>query len=577
VPIGRQYADMGPWTTEWFYNNIQSAVKSLNSRIKTAKALGSLGSGQLENLYDPETVAWSVWSEFPPVVNLIETLEIRLHKSSLQRRYPGLIVAWRSPNWIYSHWALVIDLTKVVRNVRTSTVMIDEHYLGTDKLAHFIHVGLPYFTAYRRAINSGSTVEEALRAGARVGYGNNPIYSENLILGRATTGILSNADLMANYMGMKFFINLTEEARIRGRIQSPILVRDGDFWRFNDHVSPNSDFIEIYFSDHWDEALNPCTYNKLMRSVMRDEIQKRCDGLLMWYVDENGRRRSKEDFIALARELNSYYGEDYGSYKTFENIMTIGDICFDDEGQPIGSQDRHSGSVATAQGSKKGGPRGARLVGDSGDLGPRSGSFDDAALGRELRRSALHQAVRSGNLPAVRNLLHSHRQNLDLVDVDGDQPLHSAVRMGRNDIAAALLNSGANANARSLYGRTPLHLAAELSNPEILILMLDSSPDVLSRDEFGQTALHIAARFGGAAATDELIRAGAEVEASDAGGNTPLHIAARNGNKSVARVLIEAGASVDKRNRLNRTPADEAKESRSRGVLEILSGAASNP
>ncbi len=99
-------------------------------------------------------------------------------------------------------------------------------------------------------------------------------------------------------------------------------------------------------------------------------------------------------------------------------------------------------------------------------------------------------------------------------------------------------------------GWTPLHSAARF-NPDsrILVALLDGGADVNARDKAGDTPLHwAAAENNNVQVVRELISAGADVNASDRYGWLPLHTAVeRNGNPDIVRELLDSGADTSKR------------------------------
>ncbi len=544
VPIGREFADLRFFYSEYVYDVLESAAERTNARIRA-----SLRDGQptatTVNLQSAKTIASAVFIGFPPVINHVDTLEMTLRNPSVQRRFSGLIVSYHAPAWIYHHPVLVIDPTKLVRLLRCGTVMLDGTYLGTDKLVHFVHMGYIYFGAYNGAIERGESEEAAIRRALDIGAGNHPL-SEAGVLGGLTTGVFSNADLAADYCGLKFYRNLTEPVRLRGEMQPPLLVREGEFWRLNDHVRRGSDFFSVFVSPHWDEALNPSVYGPGMSPPIRVEVKKRCADVLHWYRDESGRPLSRADFEAIALELTTYYGEDYARKGDLSELVTVANVCFDDPASPEPTE---------AAGARR--PASVGLA-----------NFTEDASGRDvLGRSRVWRAASSGRLSEIRA---SSGGAVSAADFDGETPLHAAARAGHGKVVEALLDSGADPTAQAIYGQTALHLAARAGHPEVVRVLLRRGAESGARDSFGCTALHDAAGQGHGEVVRALLEAGADVNVVDRNGTTPLHCGARGGHADVVRQLLAAGANPQPANLAGRTALDEAKFSRNRAVIDLL-------
>jgi len=210
-----------------------------------------------------------------------------------------------------------------------STLKIYGSYLGTDKFGHFHDLGHIYFRSYLRRRNRGLSHEEAQRRVVNL-FSKGPI-SERAFIGIISTGVFSNADLAVNFVGMKFYMNLTEPVILEGKQCPPLLVRRGNHWRLNFHVRPESDFFEPFVSDHWNEALNPCIYQWGMRWVVARRLRKMADRIRAFYADENGQERPKEYFDQIADELSTYYGEEYGHSGISDKMVLISEHCYPDE------------------------------------------------------------------------------------------------------------------------------------------------------------------------------------------------------------------------------------------------------
>jgi ankyrin repeat protein len=82
----------------------------------------------------------------------------------------------------------------------------------------------------------------------------------------------------------------------------------------------------------------------------------------------------------------------------------------------------------------------------------------------------------------------------------GQTPLHWAVRLGHENTARALIERGADVNARDDRGNTPLHWSVSYwhkGHPpkiEIVRLLLDNGAEINARNGRGETALALAER-----------------------------------------------------------------------------------
>ncbi len=139
----------------------------------------------------------------------------------------------------------------VGRTFRVNNVMV-----GSDKLGHFFSQGYKYF---RRELKDMPR-ERLLARGA---------FAERWLFGQLTTGIFSNADLVANDEGWRFYQSLFRDDPATGR-QSILVMRGGRYVRqrpftWADHINP-----------YWDEALNPSFNVEALNRRLRQSIRKLC-------------------------------------------------------------------------------------------------------------------------------------------------------------------------------------------------------------------------------------------------------------------------------------------------------------
>jgi uncharacterized protein len=137
------------------------------------------------------------------------------------------------------------------------------------------------------------------------------------------------------------------------------------------------------------------------------------------------------------------------------------------------------------------------------------------------------------------SLLHAHNN-------DGWTPLHMTAFFGRADLAAALIERGANVDERSTnqMKNTPLHAAVAGGKLQLVKL---------------------------------LVAQGADVNASQTGGWTPLHGAAQNGDRDIVETLLAHGAHVHARADNNQSPLDLAMLKGHAGVAALLQELSGEP
>ena len=239
LPVGREFADLGPHFSAAVYEAIVQAVDRTNAAIKWSLRHSNQPK-ETDRLQSTEMISGEVWIELFGRFPFNETLDGELVGERFRARYPGMITAYRPELSIYEDPVMLLDVTKIVRSfARACTVNVDGTLFGTDKIIHFINLGHIYHSTFLSAIKQGASESEAVSQAIQLSSGNNLLLSENTLLGMLTTGIRSNGDLAANYAGFKFYRNLTEPVRIGDRVMAPMLTRRGPYWEINDHVRPN--------------------------------------------------------------------------------------------------------------------------------------------------------------------------------------------------------------------------------------------------------------------------------------------------------------------------------------------------
>lgn len=137
------------------------------------------------------------------------------------------------------------------------TLKINNVLVGTDKLGHFLSQGRKFYRRWVKLQDESKAAEHSA-------------YTERAIFGQMTTGSYSNADLVANYEGFRFYRSLFEDNVIPGK--PAILEWKDDHWIMQrpfdwaDHVN-----------DYWDEALNINHYDVMLYTHMKTRLLSFCD------------------------------------------------------------------------------------------------------------------------------------------------------------------------------------------------------------------------------------------------------------------------------------------------------------
>jgi ankyrin repeat protein len=176
----------------------------------------------------------------------------------------------------------------------------------------------------------------------------------------------------------------------------------------------------------------------------------------------------------------------------------------------------------------------------------------DPELSDAIGWTPLHAAAFEGHLECVRLL--AAPTLIDRPSKNGDRPLHWAIGRGHRDVAAYLLENGADPKAAGAHGLTPLPLAVELGYADIVGLLLDRGEDVLARDAVhGRTLLHRAVIRNKPETVTKLLETKIDPGAEDKHGRTALDWAERLGYADIEARLLAAGIPAGKKPALDVT------------------------
>ena len=169
------------------------------------------------------------------------------------------------------------------------TIRVNGQLIGSDKIGHFLSQGRKYYKRYRR---SGSELEAAYHSA----------YTERAIFGRMTTGSYSNADLVANYEGHRFYRSLFEDGIVAGK---PAILR----WENGTWVVQRQFDWADHVNEYWDEALNINHFDALLYKHMHRRFIELCplywDRPALYTIENEAPLREKYAHLGMrnTREL----------------------------------------------------------------------------------------------------------------------------------------------------------------------------------------------------------------------------------------------------------------------------------
>eukprot|EP00055_Hartaetosiga_balthica_P011035 m.49104 g.49104 ORF g.49104 m.49104 type:complete len:1080 (-) comp7436_c1_seq1:2140-5379(-) len=149
----------------------------------------------------------------------------------------------------------------------------------------------------------------------------------------------------------------------------------------------------------------------------------------------------------------------------------------------------------------------------------------------------IFRAASTGRCEHLLRLLRQ-RTDVDIVNGNGQSPLHLAIEHNQPWTVYLLVHHGASTRLTSHSGRMGIHQAAWKGNPETLIILLHGDPE--------------------------------SVNLAMTNGDTPLHITASRGHVLCAQILLSCGADVSILNKEGQRAEDVAHEMKNADVWLIL-------
>ena len=163
-------------------------------------------------------------------------------------------------------------------------------------------------------------------------------------------------------------------------------------------------------------------------------------------------------------------------------------------------------------------------------------------------------------------------QDIQCSDMNGNSPLHLAVRSGCLAPVKHLVEKGAQIESSDVLGYTPLHTAVVEGHNDIVDFLLTHGASVNAKTRFGDTPMILAARENRIIAARKLINCGARVQTYTRRGEFPLYIAAEKGYPYFVQLLLKNGAdrSAHTKNREKSTAFEAARQGKKTKVVQVF-------
>jgi ankyrin repeat protein len=173
----------------------------------------------------------------------------------------------------------------------------------------------------------------------------------------------------------------------------------------------------------------------------------------------------------------------------------------------------------------------------------------------------------------VRALLEAGA-NIEARDNNDQTAILVASRWGHYAVIRALVEAGADIEAKDNSGRTALSWAASKGQQDIAEILLQNGANIDIQDDYGRTPLSWAAGYttSNERTVEMLLKGGAEIDTKDKDGRTPLSWAAgyTTSNERTVEMLLKGGAEIDTKDKNGRTPLDWAPADNRHRMAELF-------
>lgn len=173
------------------------------------------------------------------------------------------------------------------------TIRVGDVHFGIDKMGHFFGFGRRSFRRYNKYRDNGLNEEEALNKVVR-----HEFWMERVLVGNLVDGILSYADLEANFQGMTM-------ARALAESEDPFFERLDGQW-----VQRRPIDIRPYITPNFDESYNCSRYfGRRKKQVFENLRELHCDKFDLPEVKERFERYDTYPRSFCQQYIDRYYEE----------------------------------------------------------------------------------------------------------------------------------------------------------------------------------------------------------------------------------------------------------------------------
>ncbi len=312
-------ADIGDEVSEYVAEQLALAAAKLNDQIAAAqsclevKKKGCKGSAELQRdlkyLRSEQALAKAVY-DLLSGGNLMTT---KFGKWIHDHKFRAQPASYKAP---YRESIYLIKPSNYL--TLSPTIRMYGHEFGIDKLEHLFQQGHQYYERVYNSETEGKPHDEAVKKAIEWGK-----KTERTYYGILTSGVYSNADLNANYVGLKFYEGLTRPVTIGDSTRPAILKLKEGRWNIAHAETMREHVLKLFLGEHLNEAYNPSAYRITLVGAVKRAVKRNACG--EW------RQRfpalTADQLFSKEKDLALWHGEDYGHTKR-SGVINIGDICF---------------------------------------------------------------------------------------------------------------------------------------------------------------------------------------------------------------------------------------------------------